>query len=107
MKRHMIEMLERRKEQIVAAFWANDGMNDDKGTRQKAIEDIEENFQAAVDQILGNAPPEDEIDESNPFWGQMKKSMEQIHGHLPVTDAETVQKQIEQEDEYSKYIDQS
>ena len=107
MKRHVVETLERRKEQIIAAFWANDGMNDDKGTRQSAIEEIEQNFDEAVQTVLGSAPAEEEIDESNPFFAPVKKARETLEGHLPDHDAETVQKMIEEESEYTKYIDQS
>jgi len=82
-------------------------MNDDKGTRQEAIESIEENFQQAVDQILGNAEPEEEIDESNPFWAPVAKAKERLAEVLPDGDTETVNEMIQQENDFSKYIDQT
>lgn len=92
---------------MIAAFWSNDGMNDDKGTRKQAIEELEENYRQAVRQIMepDDDPTEEEIDENSPFFSAMKKGMAHLDG-LPQSDNETVQRMIEEEKEFSKYIDQ-
>lgn len=87
---------------MIASLWSNSNFDDDKGTRQSAISEIEENFQDAVDAIHGELPPEEEIDEKNPFFGQMKKGMEKIH--QPRDDEGSVGQVVDAE--YSKYIDQ-
>lgn len=88
---------------MIAALWSNSNYDDDKETRKQAIEEIEENFQAVSDLIMGRAEPEEEIDEENPFFGQMKKGMEKIL--QPRNDEGTVAQAVNNPD-YQKYIDQ-
>lgn len=108
----MIETLERRKEAMVASLWANSNYDDDKGTRQKIIADIEENFDEAMNSIVGGTVREEEIDKSNPFYSAMQRGVDKVQGTSRVTD-KNVEEVIEeetketQEDEFSKYIDQS
>lgn len=107
----MIESLERRKEGMIQALWANDGMNDDKGTRQNAITDIEESFTEAVAMIMSGTGPEmeeEEIDPENPFFKPMYEGMEKLHTAKPQPsmDEDTVKRIIEQEQDFSRYIDQ-
>ena len=97
---------------MIGGLWANDGMNDDKGTRQNAIMEIEESFSAAVEQVLGGVSAhaeEEEIDPENPFFKPMYEGMEKLHSAKPVPDMDpaTVEAVIEQEQDFSKYIDQS
>lgn len=68
----MVEALERRKDNMIAALWANSNFDDDRGSRQKAIEEIEEKYQEAILKIHG-VEDEFEIDKSNPFFGQMRE----------------------------------
>lgn len=71
-----METLERRKELMINGFWSNDGMNDDKGTRQTAIDELETSFGTAIAAILSSggkpAEKEAEIDKSNPFFAAIK-----------------------------------
>jgi hypothetical protein len=97
---------------MVAALYSNEGLNDDKGTRQKAIEDIEESYQEAISSLVtGVVVEEEEIDTSNPFWGAMEKGMEKIHGpKTTITDArvaDVMSEEQQQQDDFSRYIDQS
>lgn len=85
---------------MIAALWSNSNYDDDKGTRTSAIEEIESNFQEVVDILTGNTPPEEDIDESNPFFGQMKKGMKKLEEPL---DREGTVKEVV---DYSRYIDQ-
>jgi hypothetical protein len=71
-KRRLIESVERRKDQMIAALWANSNYDDDRGTRQKALEEIEERYHEAVLALHGQGETEEQIDTSNPFFGQMR-----------------------------------
>jgi len=90
MKRKIVENLEGRKDQMIASLWANSNYDDDKGTRQKAIEEIEENYQEVIVQVFegAKAEPEEEIDESNPFWASAKKGQEKLFAQVGITDDE-------------------
>lgn len=88
MKRKVVETLENRKDQMISALWSNSNYDDDKGTRQKAIEEIEANFQGAVNDIFGNSPNEQEIDESNPFFAAAKKSQKKLFEQVGITEEE-------------------
>ena len=75
-KRLVVERLEERKDKMVAALWANSNYDDDKGTRQKAIEEIEGNFNAAVDEIISGVPRDEKIDKDDPFFAPLKNQPE-------------------------------
>jgi hypothetical protein len=89
MKRKIVETLEGRKDQMISALWSNSNYDDDKGTRQKAIEEIEANFQSAISQIISNeTSAEEEIDESNPFFIAAKKSQQKLFEQVGITSQE-------------------
>lgn len=90
---------------MVSALWANDGFNDDKGTRANAIQEIEANFEEAVASLTGARDLEEEIDPDNPFFKQMKEGLDRL-GEVKGVDAETVEAAIKQESEFTRYIDQ-
>lgn len=90
---------------MIAAFWANDGMNDDKGTRANAIQELEQNFEDAISAILGGGTEEAEIDKSNPFFAAMEKGLAKLE--LPEgMSEESMKAVIAQEQDFQKYIDQ-
>jgi hypothetical protein len=96
---------------MIIGIWANEGLNDDEGSRSNAIAEIEANFDEAVRQVMSedHHEEEEEIDPENPFFKQMYEGMEKLHTAKPQPsmDTETVEKIIEQEQEFSRYIDQS
>jgi hypothetical protein len=47
-KRQVVESMERRKEALIAACWANSNYDDDKGTRQNLVDEIEDHFRVAT-----------------------------------------------------------
>lgn len=99
MKRLIVEGLERRKDQMINALWANSNYDDDKGTRQKAIEEIEENFQSAVRQVFGKPGDalfeEEEIDEeNNPFFKSAKEGRQKLFDQLGINDDATTVKDV-------------
>jgi hypothetical protein len=97
--------MERRKDDMVAALWANEGFNDDKGSRTNALEEIESNFQAVRDKIMGGyTDDEAEIDPDNPFFNPTMRAMKKLDESLG-SDG-TVEQRVAQESDYSKYIDQ-
>lgn len=104
MKRQLVETLERRKEQMIAALWANSNFDDDKGTRQNAIEEIEENFEEAMQTILhGGRDEEEEIDKSNPFFAAAERGVAKLQA--PRQDEGATVKDVV--GDYSKDIDQN
>lgn len=87
-------MLEARKLAMITGFWANDGMNDDKGTRTKALEELEGQFADAVELIESGRTRAEEVgfteeDEKNPFLAPAIKATREIE--TPRNDEGTVQ----------------
>lgn len=85
MKRKLTETLEKRKEMMVAALWANSGFEGQEGAnaRKASIQQLEEHYDEAVARIwspTGRLPEEEEeeIDEKNPFFAAAKKGMKEI-----------------------------
>lgn len=79
MKREIAESLERRRDDMISALWANSNYDDDKGTRKNAIEEITNNFDEAIAQIFGaKQAEEDEIDDDNPFFQAAQRGQEKL-----------------------------
>jgi hypothetical protein len=91
----VIESIERRKDAMIAALWANSNFDDDKGTRRNAIEEIEANFQEAIDSV-NNPMPENDIDMDNPFFNPALRGREKIEA--PRNDEGTVAQNITAKD---------
>jgi hypothetical protein len=91
---------------MVAALWANSNFDDTKGTRKNAIDEIEENFEQAVEMILAGPQPEEEaaIDEDNPFFAPVKRQMAKLEAPRQDEGSSTVKDVVG--DEYARYIDQ-
>lgn len=87
---------------MIGSLWANSNYDDDKGTRKQAIEELEANFEVAVQKMLG-VYVEEEIDMDNPFFASVVKGKEMID--TPQNIDGTVAEVIDSS-EYSKYIDQ-
>jgi hypothetical protein len=102
MRRQVVESLERRKDQMIAALWSNSNWDDDKGTRQSQIEQLEAQYEEVITKVLSRNPPEqeEEIDENNPFFAAAKRGVEKLEE--PRNDEGTVKEVID----YSKGIDQ-
>jgi GTP1/Obg family GTP-binding protein len=102
--------MERRKEALIAACWANSNYDDDKGTRQSLIDEIEEHFKVATLAFLNGKDAREEeeyeIDENNPFWSSMKRGVEKVQTSHRDTNAD-VQAVIAQEEDYNRFIDQA
>lgn len=96
----------RRKEAMVAALWANDGLNDDKGTRNNAITEIEENFQTAIEDFLNPTVDEESYDKDNPFYTAMQRGQAKWMDRVQEVDSKTMEAVMEQEKDYEKFIDQ-
>jgi hypothetical protein len=95
-----MEDLESRKYAMITGFWANDGMNDDKGTRQQALTQLEEQFDEAKKLVYaGASQPEDvltEEDAENPFLAPAIKATREIE--TPRNDEGTVAEAITSQD---------
>lgn len=96
--------LEKRKLAIITGMWANDGLNDDKGSRQEALQELEEQFDEAVKLIwsgVAGAQQEEDLhrfteeDEKNPFLAPAIRATRAIEA--PRDDEGTVKQVIESE----------
>ncbi len=108
-KRQAIESLEARKLAMITGFWANDGMNDDKGTREKALQELEDQFQNAIVMIETGRSYEEEVgfteeDEENPFLAPAIKAMRDIE--TPRNDEGTVEDAIKSDRDSDFGVDQ-
>lgn len=97
MRRTLIETLERRKEMMISALWANSGFEGQDGAnaRRDAIEELETNYEEAVSGILGGTEPEPEIDKSNPFFAAAERGLAKV-APPPKTDG-TVAEAVDEE----------
>lgn len=82
MRRKLTETLERRKEMMIAALWANSGFEGQDGAnaRREAIEELEEHYDDAVKNILlgTRQPEEDVLDKENPFFAAAERGLARI-----------------------------
>lgn len=68
---------------MIAALWANSNWDDDKGTRTRVIEEIEESYAEAIDRVLdrnwSSQKEQDDVDfENNPFFDKMRKGLPKL-----------------------------
>ena len=104
-KRQVVESLERRKDQMVSALWANEGFNDDKGSRLNAINEIEGHYAEAIQNIMGNRHEvEKEIDPDNPFFKPTMQAMKKLDERMDQDG--TVAERVKQEADFGD-IDQA
>lgn len=85
---------------MIAALWSNSGFEGQEGgqARNKAIADIESNYEEAVYAILAGGQPgeeEEKIDQDNPFWQAAKKGQDKIQA--PINEEGTVEEAIQSE----------
>jgi hypothetical protein len=96
LKRAILESLDNRKSSMIAALWANSNYDDDKGSRKRAIEEIEENFAEVVQSIVDPGSQEAEIDPDNPFFNESARSKQKLEA--PRNDEGTVSENIASRD---------
>jgi hypothetical protein len=113
-KRQIIAGLEAQKQAMVAALWSNSNYDDGKGTRTKAIRDIEESYAealVAIERALGSGyvSEEEKLEKENPFFQaaerglqKVDKRVERMKGNREPTDD-----QSDDPHEYMKDLDQS
>jgi hypothetical protein len=97
-----VETLEQRKQGMIAALWSNPNLDDDKGTRKSAIEDIEEKCEEAVRMILTGIDPDEEVivEDTYGFFAAGERGAAKITS--PRDDEGTVREAVD----YGSYIDQ-
>jgi hypothetical protein len=76
LKRKTIEDASQIKAAMISGLWANTNLDDGKDTRQKALTDIEESFQRAVNYIYNGTTEEEEYRKmlEEPFFAAIDKS---------------------------------
>jgi len=60
MRRKAVEEAKELKNAMISGLWSNSNYDDDKNTRKKALEDIDNNYQEAI-RIIYNEPESNEI----------------------------------------------
>jgi len=70
MKRRAVNEAREVKNAMISGLWSNSNYDDNKQTRQKALKDIEESYQSAVN-IVYNGVDSYEVDMDQPFWAAM------------------------------------
>jgi hypothetical protein len=103
MRRRLTEVLERRKEMMIAALWANSGFEGQQGAdaRRAAIEELEEHYDSAVRNILMRDQQEEEIDKDNPFFAAAERGLQRI---APVKKSTgTVADAVEEDEEEDQF----
>jgi hypothetical protein len=55
---------------MISGLWSNSNYDDEKGTRKKALEDIENNYQETIN-IIYNGVESYEVNMDQPFWAAM------------------------------------
>lgn len=72
LKRKAVEEASETKNAMISGLWANEGFNDDKNTRKKALIEIENSYQEAVLNVY-NKERQVEIEfKDDPFFAAMK-----------------------------------
>lgn len=68
MRRQLVTTIERRKEMMIAALWANSGFEGEDGAkaRRSAIEDLEEHYDEAVQRII-NKETDEEVETEDKY----------------------------------------
>lgn len=104
MKAELANSVERRKDAMIASLWSNSNYDDDKGTRQKAIDEIEANYDEAIVKIHAGplAEEEDQIDKDNPFFSAIERGQRKLE--TPRNDEGKVADVAE--NDFTKFIDQ-
>ncbi len=71
MKRRAVDEAREVKNAMISGLWSNSNYDDNKNTRSKALKDIENNYQEAIN-IIYNGVDSYEIDMDQPFWAAME-----------------------------------
>lgn len=72
MKRKAVDEARAVKNAMVSGLWSNSNYDDEKGTRKKALEDIENNYQETIN-IIYNGEESYEVDMNQDFWANVPK----------------------------------
>lgn len=70
MKRKAVDEAREVKNAMISGLWGNSNYDDKQNTRSKALKDIENNYQEAIN-IIYNGVESYEIDMDQPFWSAM------------------------------------
>ncbi len=75
MKRKAVDEAREVKNAMICGLWSNSNYDDNKNTRKKALSDIENNYQEAIN-IIYNGVESFEIDMDQPFWAAIDREPE-------------------------------
>lgn len=109
-KRHVIEGMERRRDGMIAALWANSNYDDDKGTRSEAIASIEASYEEAMTIVRTGRKhvEEDDVDlHNNPFFAPAMQGAAQIETPIEEHQGGTVAEAVDSDKPFKELeIDQ-
>lgn len=71
-KRKAIDRATDVRNAIIAGMWANTNLDDNKGTRRNALEEIQNNYDDTIEEIYSGIRREDIDLNSDPFFAAMK-----------------------------------
>lgn len=94
---------------MVAALWSNANYDDDKGTRTKAIRDIEGSYSEALEAVelaLGSTPVREEqkLSETNEFFAAAERGLQKIERRVKESGVKISNRKDDQD--YTEGIDQ-
>lgn len=72
MRRKAVDEAREVKNAMISGLWSNSNYDDNKNTRLKALKDIENNYQEAIN-IIYNGEESYEIDMDQPFWAAIDR----------------------------------
>ena len=75
MKRKAVDEAREVKNAMICGLWSNSNYDDNKNTRKKALSDIENNYQEAIN-IIYNGVESYEVDMDQPFWSAIDREPE-------------------------------
>ena len=76
MKRKAVDEARELKHAMISGLWSNSNYDDNKDTRKKALQDIENNYQEAIN-IIYNGVDSYEVDMDQPFWAAIERDSEE------------------------------
>jgi hypothetical protein len=111
-KRRIIAELDNQKKQMIAALWSNPNWDDKKGTRKRAIDGINEDFDDAIEAISAafikrDIPEQKKLGDDNPFFAAADRGLAKVDARVAQMRKRELPKAQVQEINYMKGLDQS
>lgn len=95
---------------MVAALWSNSNWDDDKGSRKKAIADIESNYKEAIEAVelalsTRTVQEDEKLNDDNPFFAAAERGLSRVETEYKGSGA-SLPEPSKDEIDYMKGLDQ-